>query len=113
MKTEVSKTFCFPVSPRTIIIEVSSDTETEEEKDEPQWDMKLEEVEVGEEKEKEQEKAEQETVKHKEEEGELTEEEGTEQDNKTKRVFHVDEPVPSEPSNIPLKHWKKVSWSNL
>jgi len=98
----VKETFWFPVSPKAIIIEDSSDTETEEEKED-----KPEEVVVGEKKEQEQEKADQ-----KEEVGEMTEEEEeeetTQDKKKQRRVFHVDEPTPQrmtrldlQPSNIP------------
>ena len=103
----VKETFWFPVSPKAIIIEDSSDTETEEEKeDKPRGEIKLEEVVVGEKKEQEQEKADQ-----KEEVGEMTEEEEeetTQDKKKQRRVFHVDEPTPQrmtrldlQPSNIP------------
>ena len=104
----VKETFWFPVSPKAIIIEDSSDTETEQEKeDKPRGEIKLEEVVVGEKKEQEQEKADQ-----KEEVGEMTEEEEeeetTQDKKKQRRVFHVDEPTPQrmtrldlQPSNIP------------
>ena len=94
----VKETFWFPVSPKAIIIEDSSDTETEEEKeDKPRGEIKLEEVVVGEKKEQEQEKADQ-----------KEEEETTQDKKKQRRVFHVDEPTPQrmtrldlQPSNIP------------
>ena len=81
----VKETFWFPVSPRAIIVEDSSDTETEEEKeDKPQG--------------QDQEKAE-----HKREVGELTEEEETAKDNKKRRVFHVDEPTPQRMTRLDLQ----------
>ena len=102
----VKETFWFPVSPKAIIIEDSSDTETEEEKeDKPRGEIKLEEVVVGQKKEQEQEKADK-----KEEVGEMTEEEEetTQDKKKQRRVFLVDEPTPQrmtrldlQPSNIP------------
>jgi len=88
----VKETFWFPVSPKAIIIEDSSDTETEEEKED-----KPEEVVVGEKKEQEHEKADQ-----------KEEEETTQDKKKQRRVFHVDEPTPQrmtrsdlQPSNTP------------